>query len=83
MCSLDGTLVNQLIVFEEGQSCFAGILGLPMQAVLYEGEGHLLDGKLDVTLGIEMTVSGADGEFSGDLAYRFEGIFADAGDVAD
>lgn len=81
LCSVDGTLVNQLIVFEAGQSCFEGILGLPMQAVLYEGEGHLVEGKLDVTLGIELTVSGADGELTGDLAYRFEGKFAGVEDA--
>lgn len=78
LCSVNGTLVNQLLVFEPGQACFSGILGIPMQAVLYEGEGHVENGgELDVTLGIELTVQGPEGELAGDLAYHFEGKLVD------
>lgn len=78
LCSVNATRVNQLLVFEPGQACFTGILGIPMQAVLYEGEGRVeKGGQLDVTLGIELTVQGPEGELSGDLAYRFEGKLDD------
>lgn len=78
LCSVNATRVNQLLVFEPGQACFTGILGIPMQAVLYEGEGRVeKGGQLDITLGIELTVQGPEGELSGDLAYHFEGKLSD------
>lgn len=73
LCSVEATLTGELLAFEPGQSCFDGILGIPMDTTLYEGEGRVVNGTLEVTLGVEMTVSGTETEISGDLSYRFEG----------
>lgn len=75
LCSVEATLTGELLAFEPGQTCFEGILGIPMEATLYEGEGRVANGRLKVTLGVEMTVSGTQAEVSGDLSYRFEGKF--------
>lgn len=74
LCSVEGAVVNDLIAFDPNQSCFEGILGVPMRTSLYEGEGRMTDGGLEVTLGIELTLTSPDGdEIVGDLSYRFEG----------
>lgn len=79
LCKVEGAVVNDLVAFEAGQACFEGILGVPMQTALYEGEGRIGDGRLVVTLGIELTITSPDGdEVAGDLSYRFEGKLADS-----
>lgn len=73
LCRVEAKLTGELLGFEPGQTCFEGILGIPMETTLYEGEGRIANGTLKVTLGVEMTVSGTEAEISGDLSYRFEG----------
>jgi hypothetical protein len=81
LCSVEGAAANELIVFEPGQSCFGGILGIPMESALYEGEGRINEGSLEVTLGIELTVLSPDGDdLTGDLSYRFEGKLHEGSD---
>lgn len=79
LCSVQGAVGDGLIGFEPGQACFSGILGIPMETSLYEGEGRLAGEKLEVTLGIELTLTSAEGdELTGDLSYRFEGKLSEA-----
>lgn len=76
LCVVEGSLVGKDLVLDEGQSCFEGILGVPMDASLYEGEASLVGETLTVTLGVELTLARADGDLTGELSYRFEGKLA-------
>lgn len=79
LCSIQGTVSDGLIGFELGQSCFGGILGVPMETTLYEGEGRMAGESLEVTLGIELSLTSPDGDdLTGDLSYRFEGKLSEA-----
>lgn len=74
LCAVVGTVENELIAFDTEQACFAGILGVPMQTSVYEGEGRVGEEGLEVTLGVELTLTTPDGdEIVGDLSYRFAG----------
>lgn len=79
LCSIQGTVSDGLISFELGQSCFGGILGVPMETAIYEGEGRMAGESLEVTLGIELSLTSPEGdELTGDLSYRFEGKLSEA-----
>lgn len=73
LCKIVGTLKESVITFDEDQTCFAGILGVAMEANMSTGLATI-DGKsLAVTLGVELRVNTPNGELTGDLDYRFEG----------
>jgi hypothetical protein len=73
LCKIEGTLSESIITFDEEQTCFATILGVPMQAVTSTGIATVEGDTLTVTLGVVLTVSTPNGDLTGDLDYRFEG----------
>ncbi len=73
LCKIVGTLSASVITFDEEQSCFAGILGLPMEANMATGIATIDGSSLTVTLGVELSVDTPAAELTGDLDYRFEG----------
>jgi hypothetical protein len=73
LCKILGSRNESIITFDEDQSCFAGILGVPVEASTYNGIATIDGASLTVTLGVELTVNTPNGELSGDLDYRFEG----------
>lgn len=73
LCKIVGTAKNSLLTFDEEQTCFDGILGIPMEASLVTGIATIDGETLSVSLSVELSVSTPNGELSGDLDYRFEG----------
>lgn len=73
LCKIVGSLRDSIITFDEGQSCFAGILGVPMEANMGPGMATIDGNTLTVTLGVELSVNTPNGELTGNLDYRFEG----------
>lgn len=73
LCEIEGTAKNTLIAFDEDQTCFAGILGVPMEATMTTGIATISGGELSVSLSVELSVNTPNGELSGELDYRFEG----------
>ncbi len=78
LCTVEAELIDALMAFDAGQACFGGILGVPMETSVYEGEGRTANGILEVSLSVELTLTSPDGdEIVGDLSYRFEGKLTD------
>lgn len=73
LCKIVGTLSEAVITFDEEQACFAGILGVPMDANIATGIATIDGSSLTVNLGVELSVNTPNGELTGDLDYRFEG----------
>ncbi len=73
LCTVEGELEEQRIEFAPDQTCFAGILGAPVNATLLSGvasfEGEAL--KLELEVSLELSAPGAT--LDGALLYSFEG----------
>ena len=73
LCTVEGELEEQRIEFAPDQTCFAGILGAPVNATLLSGvasfEGEAL--KLELEVSLEPSAPGAT--LDGALLYSFEG----------
>lgn len=73
LCTVVGEPRDEQILFKAGQSCFAEMLGGPMNAELVGGTAHLADSTLTVELDVKIELRGPDDSLSGVLHYRFEG----------
>lgn len=73
LCTLDGERTGSVIALPPGQTCFSGILGVPMAAKTLPGEAHIDGLTLSVEFAVELRVQTPNAALEGSLDYSFEG----------
>lgn len=73
LCTLEGERTGSVIALPPGQTCFSGILGVPMAAKTLPGEAHIDGLTLSVEFAVELRVQTPNAALEGSLDYSFEG----------